>query len=421
MLSELFRYPKVQHRYTSVPVLGPLADDFDTWLVRRGFRRAPRRQYVGALRRIDRMLQRRGRCQPSEVTHEDLAACWTDAHQHGSKNTPAGVRSLERFLEERTLLPPQEPPPPSRAAAFATAYAGMLHDLRGLAPTTIQQHATTARAFLDHIGYEAAPARLAGVRASHLEAFVCRAGTRLRRTSLQHTVAQLRSFVRFLAARGTVQPGLDQQIDTPRVYRLEQLPRSLPWATVRALLRSIDHTARGGLRDYTMLFLIATYGLRAGEVAALTLDAIDWRRRLLRVPTRKTGTPVLLPLTDAAGNILVCYLRHGRPASPHRELFLRERAPAGVLRATAVADVFQKWVRRSGLPIRFQGPHCLRHAYAVHLLRRGTPLKTIGDLLGHRTGESTAVYLRLATDDLRSVALPVPRPAGGSRAQERRR
>jgi site-specific recombinase XerD len=96
---------------------------------------------------------------------------------------------------------------------------------------------------------------------------------------------------------------------------------------------------------------------------------------------------------------------------------LRERAPAGVLKPTAVGDAFQKWVRRSGLPIPFQGPHCLRHSYAVHLLRCRIPLKTIGDLLGHRTAESTEVYLRLATDDLRSVALPVPR----SRAQEGRR
>jgi site-specific recombinase XerD len=80
-----------------------------------------------------------------------------------------------------------------------------------------------------------------------------------------------------------------------------------------------------------------------------------------------------------------------------------------VLQPTAVAEVFQTWVRRSGLPIPFQGPHCLRHSYAVHLLRRGIPLKTLGDLLGHRTAESTCVYLRLATRDLRRVPLSLPR------------
>jgi integrase/recombinase XerD len=177
----------------------------------------------------------------------------------------------------------------------------------------------------------------------------------------------------------------------------------------------IDRRTRQGLRDYTMLFLIATYGLRACEVVALTLDAIDWRHRRLHVPSCKTSTPLTLPLTDAARVVLLQYLRRGRPSSPLRELFLRERAPAGALERTAVGDVFQKWVRRSGLPIPFQGPHCLRHSYAVALLRRGVGLKTLGDLLGHRTAESTCAYLRLATDDLREVALAIPRSAGARR------
>ena len=122
----------------------------------------------------------------------------------------------------------------------------------------------------------------------------------------------------------------------------------------------------------------------------------------------KTGTTRLLPLTDAAGTVLLRYLRRGRPALPYRELFLRGRAPVGVLKPTAVSEAFQKWARRSGLDIPWQGPHCLRHSYAVHLLRRGVPLKTIGDLLGHRIAESTYAYLRLAVDDLRGVALAVP-------------
>lgn len=120
---------------------------------------------------------------------------------------------------------------------------------------------------------------------------------------------------------------------------------------------------------------------------------------------------MVLPLTDGAGTVLLQYLRRGRPSSPHRELFLRHRAPAGVLKPTAVSEVFQKWVRHSGLPIAFSGPHCLRHSYAVALLRRGVGLKTLGDLLGHRTAETTCAYLRLATDDLRAVALSLPRAA----------
>lgn len=408
MLNDLF--PRKSARYCALPLLGPIADDFDTWLSGQGYRRGTRRKQARALVRIDRDLRRQGHRQWQRLRSAHLEACWS-RYRRRDPDMAATVRGLLRFVQDRSLLPPV-PAPVTRVTALANIYGAALQDLRGLAPVTIRQHATTAAHFLAHLDYQLAPERLAGLTAADVEAFVCEAGKRLSRASLQHTVAQLRGFLRFLASHGLVPPDLDRQIDTPRVYRQEPLPRSLPWPTVRRLLQSIDRSTAQGLRDYTMLFLIATYGLRACEVVALTLDAIDWRGRRLHVPPRKTGTPLVLPLTDAVGTVLLRYLRRGRPSSPQRQLFLRQRAPAGVLKPTAVCEVFQKWVRRSGLPIPFQGPHCLRHSYAVALLRRGVGLKTLGDLLGHRTAESTCAYLRLATDDLREVALAVPRSAG---------
>ena len=135
------------------------------------------------------------------------------------------------------------------------------------------------------------------------------------------------------------------------------------------------------------------------------------------VSQRKTAAQLVLPLTDSVGDALVGYLRRGRPPLPYREVFLRGRAPAGLLRSTAVTEAFQAWARRSGLDIPFQGPHCLRHSYAVHLLRQGTPLKTIGDVLGHRNAESTCVYLRLDVEDLRDVALHLPAESAPEGAQ----
>jgi site-specific recombinase XerD len=158
-----------------------------------------------------------------------------------------------------------------------------------------------------------------------------------------------------------------------------------------------------------MFILISTYGLRTSEVAHLRLEDICWRAEQLRIARSKTCSRLTLPLTTEVGACLLDYLRHGRPQTIHRQVFLRVRAPAGPLRPTAVTEAFQGWVRRSGLPIPYQGPHCLRHSLAVHLLRRGAPLKTIGDLLGHRSIESTCVYLRLHVEDLRDVALDLPR------------
>jgi integrase/recombinase XerD len=244
-------------------------------------------------------------------------------------------------------------------------------------------------------------------------------------------VAHLRAFLRFAGSRGEAPIGLDTQIDTPRVYREEQLPRALSWEIVQALLRAIDRTTPGGLRDYAIFLLISTYGLRASEIVSLTLDDVEWRARRLRIRQRKTAGVLWLPLTDEVATALLDYLRQGRPQlavrryrrgfqtdpPKYREVFLRCHTPAGVLKSTAVTEAFQAWSRRSELEIPFQGVHCLRHSYALHLLRSGLSLKTIGDLLGHRSSESTCVYLRLATDDLREVALSFPAAASVPTAQ----
>jgi integrase/recombinase XerD len=228
------------------------------------------------------------------------------------------------------------------------------------------------------------------------------------RASLQHEIAAIRGLLRYLATDGRVRTGLDRLIDTPRLYKLEQLPRSLPWDTVTALLKSIDRKSAMGLRDYAMFLLIATYGLRASEVVAISLDDIRWRHGRLRIHQRKTSSPLELPLTNEVSAALVKHLQRTPPTAPYRKVFLRMRAPIGLLKPAAITDAFQALERKSGIDLPFHGPHCLRHSFAVQLLKNGTPLKTIGDILGHRTAESTAVYLRLATGDLREVSLPVP-------------
>jgi site-specific recombinase XerD len=258
------------------------------------------------------------------------------------------------------------------------------------------------------LAYETSPSCLNALSRGDLEAFVRVASQRRGRESLQHVVARLRSFARFLGGRGDAPPGLETQIDTPRVYRGERLPRCLPWETVRSFLSSIDRSTRIGVRDYAIFLLMATYGLRCCEIVALKLSDIEWRSGRMEVPPCKTHSQRALPLMEPAGEALVDYIRRGRPALPYREVFLRSRAPAGPLTPDAVTKAFAVWARRCAVKIPFYGAHCLRHSYAVHLLRQGTPLKTIGDVLGHRNAESTSVYLRLAVEDLRDVALCLP-------------
>jgi len=344
------------------------------------------------------------------IRRTDFQVC-APGHSQDDPDLAAVARALKAYFDEHGLLP-CEPRP--EIPQEITEYRRHLAALRGLASSTITDHLGTASEFLRFVADKIPRITLVQLTPTDLEAFVQQVAARVGRASLQHVVAHLRSFLRWLAAHGQAPKGLDSQIDTPRVYRQEQLPRALRWDTVRALLRSIDRTTPVGRRDYAMLVLIATYGLRTSEIVALTLDDFTWCRGELHVPRRKVDGALVLPLTDDAGNAVLDYVQHGRPPQATRVVFLRARPPAGVLKPTAVTEVFQTRARRSGLAIPFQGPHCLRHSLAVQLLREGVSLKAIGDVLGHRSVESTCLYLRLATEDLRDVALSLPDSGAGA-------
>ena len=402
MLVELF--PRMHRRYSSLRLLGPILGGFAGWLHARGYSRVAVRRHLRAARRLEQRWLRRGLRSLSAIRRADFHVC-APGHSQEDPDLAAGARVLKLYCEERGFLA-GEPAP--EAPPELTGYQQYLTALRGLAVGTITDHLATVSEFLQFIAVKRPARSLGQLTVRELEGFVQQVAARVSRATLQHVVAHLRSFLRWLAAQGVARQGLESQIDTPRVYRQEQLPRALRWDTVRALLESIDRTTTIGRRDYAILLLIATYGLRSSEIVALTLDDFAWRQGELRVPRRKVDGVLTLPLTDEAGDAVLDYIRRGRPTLPTRVLFLRVRPPAGLLKPTAVTEVFQTCARHSGLSIPFQGPHCLRHSLAVQLLRQGVSLKAIGDVLGHRSLESTCLYLRLATEDLRDVALDLP-------------
>jgi len=397
--------PRIHTCYTSLRLLGSHVEGFFAWLQAEGYPPLPIRLRLHALPRLEARLRRRGVRRLEGLRGSEILRL-APRDSQDDIYLSAVVRSLTRYLDARGVLGREETTPSEQVI---TAYRTYLDRVRGLADSTLTQHCATAGDLLSFIGFDSDPTSLRTLRPPQIEAFLRSAATRLCRASLQHTAAHLRSLLRFLASRGDVDRGLDAWIDTPRLYRGEQLPRALAWETVQAFLAAIDRSTPRGRRDYAMFLLIATYGLRTSEVAALRLDDLEWRARRIRVGRPKSRGPLILPLTDEVGAALVDYLRHARPDLPYREVFLRVRAPAGRLKPTAVTEAFQAWTRRGALSIPYQGPHCLRHSVAVHLLRQGAPLKAIGDLLGHRSIESTCVYLRLHVEDLRDAALELPR------------
>jgi hypothetical protein len=290
-----------------MPVLGARVDAFVQWLAQCDYRPMSIRVMLCQLGHVEHWLQRHGIQDVTDLDATMLEACWTHLSR---RSTVLGglIRALARYLEATGVLRPPVPPPPTPSHQLLALYIEQLIHLRGLAPNTIRAHRQSVAALLDHLGYNAHPTCLARLHASQIEAFMRQRATALGRGSQQHLAAHLRSFLRFLATRDQCPAGLETTIDTPRLYRLEQLPRALPWETVQALLASIDQRTPIGVRDYTILLLIATYGLRVSEVAALTLDDLHWRDGWMRIPRCKTRSPLHLPLTDRVGTALVAYL-----------------------------------------------------------------------------------------------------------------
>jgi integrase/recombinase XerD len=405
MLTELL--PKAYAVHRSLPLLGGVLDDFDDWLIKQGYRLFTRQCYILRCTVIEGYFRRRGLRSVTLLTPEKLQQCQVFfRHRPGGISTVVGC--LRRFLLSERRIPQPVPPAAKPYDAIVVAYQQYLIDIRGLARTTVELHSSTTWDFMEYLFSVTDAFQLPDLSPEHVEGFIRSVAKRYNRSSLQHVIGHLRGFLRFLKMHGYGAQRQQFPIDTPRVYRQEQLPRSLPWDTVRTFLNSIDRSSRAGLRDYAMFLLIAAYGLRGCDVADLQLSDIDWQARELRLRQRKTGQPLLLPLTAPVAAALVAYLRKGRPRCAYREVFLTAAAPIVPLKRQAVGYAFRNRVRASELDIPFEGVHCLRHSFAIHLLRHGISLKTIGDLLGHACPESTCVYLRVIVDDLREVALPLP-------------
>ena len=403
-------FPRDHQRYERSRC-GPELDAFAGWLVEQGHLRHPLRLH---LRRTKAVLDRCDQFQTGAMFREiDLTEAFVVEGPDAYLYVCTG-RIFARFLAATNRLIIDERD--DKLSLLRSRYQRHLADERGFSVQSLKQHRSTVADFLSR---GLSPDRgLSGLTAGDVEVYVQTKSKENTRQSLQHVVAQLRAFLRYCADHGEAPAGL-HVIDMPRVYRDELPPRALDWTIVRRLLASIPRRDPRGRRDFAILHLMAFYGLRPSEVAALRLDSIDWEAETLKVEQRKTRSELTLPLASRTLAILRRYLMVARPASELPQLFLRIRSPIVAMKNYGIIDVFNYRVAKSGLPIIGASSYSLRHAFAMRLLRQGVGIKAIGDLLGHRSLEATSVYLRIDTDMLRTVALPVPfvgAPAGGNYA-----
>lgn len=400
--------PYAFRRYQTLPLFGPVLEGSCLCLHNLGYRDSTLRDFLAAAAILDERLRRRGKRALAEISQRDLRETLACYSRPQDRHTRQGIEAIMRLLRENGCIAAEVAQKPSRLQTELLDFGCYLRAQRGLAPASIVGHQDRLRQFLCFLKWDHRGASYRSPSRERIDAYLRFAATTHCRASLQNVVATLRSYMRWNHARGLLRVPLHTQIASPQVYRLERLPRALPWEQVSRLLRSIDRSDPVGLRDFTVLYLAAHYGLRSGELMNLKLEDIHWRAGTLLVRQTKTKQNLALPLTDEAGDVLSRYLRAGRPTSKYRELFLSHRAPTRPLTGGSVYNIMESRAQRSGIRLQFVGGHTLRHSLAVHLLRRGVGMKTIGDTLGHRHPVSTSAYLRLAVDDLRQVGLPVP-------------
>jgi site-specific recombinase XerD len=315
------------------------------------------------------------------------------------------VTALLGFLRTRGVCEAAQADP-TPADDLAAGFGQHLQDQQGLAAATIARYTTVARQFLTERGN----VDLRALRAFEIIEFVQRQGRRMQAPALKCVVTGMRSFLRYAQYCGQVSPELVAAVPAVASWATTpRLPKAISPEHAQRAIDSCDLSTAIGQRDLAVLLLLARLGLRAHEIIALTLEDCDWDTGHLRVQG-KGGREGLLPMPADVGEAIARYLEHGRPTATDRRLFLRSKAPIRGLKVGSdpIGSIVRYALRRAQVDAPHSGSHQFRHALAVRMLQAGASLPEIGEILRHRSPQTTSIYARVDISSLRPLALPWP-------------
>lgn len=345
---------------------------------------------------------------PEQFTAEKVERFLRQRRQSGYKQhfSLRGLQPVVGYLRRSGVIPAEEKIPPERTPLndLLEHYEAYLVHERSLSPDNVLRYRGMARRFLSAT-LNAEAFNLSCLTAAEVSSYIL---GEARASSVGYAkvkISALRSFLRYLHVRGEVPRDLSGALPAVAGWRLAGLPKFLSTDETNRLLRARDRRTRVGCRDYAVLLLLVRLGLRACEVASLTLDDIDWSRGVL-VVRGKGGRQDPLPLPQEVGEAIVAYLRRGRHRSKSRTLFLAAVAPHQVLTSKAVGGITRTTGNRCGIPRL--GAHRLRHTAATQMLWSGASLPEIGQVLRHGSVDTTAIYAKVDRESLRTVCRPWP-------------
>jgi len=385
--------------------LAPFASELGRLLMQRGYTDLSATELLRLMGHLSRWMADQG-LGAVLLSPEQVSAFCRARREEGytARLGPGSLRVILEFLQSQGIESlPSIPPSVSAAQQLLGRYESHLALERGLVEKVVAMFVKAAAMFLaSHPGLAEG---VMEIGAAEVTVFCSRELPGRSVSAAQNLAAAIRSFLRFLHLEGMVAAPLAQAVPPVASRRNTGLPRSVTPATVSRLLGSCDRRTRRGRRDYAILLVLARLGLRAGEVARLSLDDIDWRAGEIMVHG-KGGRQDRLPLPDDVGAAIVAYLRRGRPRADTRIVFLRVIAPAAGLNPSAITWVVTSACDRIEIP--HLGAHRFRHGLACEMLRGGASLTEIGQVLRHGVVGTTAIYAKVDFVALTPLALPWP-------------
>lgn len=318
------------------------------------------------------------------------------------------ARQLLQHLRSNGIVPPE----PRKVTAYSwilDAWIDFLRQHRGLCVGSVELYRRNVDGFLQWLQQEeVTPERFAGLSSTRAREYLQSEAPRFGRSARKNLVITLRSFLRYAFMAGHVFRDVASTLERVPCFTLDRLPRGPKWEDIPKLLETVDRATAAGRRDFAMLLLLITYGIRASQLTALRVDDLRWREGEIVIPPAKRGRTVVVPMTASVGNALLDYLSDGRPATAARPIFLSLDPPFNPLLPGSLYNIVSRTFQLSGITSPHRGSHAIRHAWATQALAQGQRLKTIADLLGHRALESTRIYTKVDRAQLQAVALRWP-------------
>jgi site-specific recombinase XerD len=388
--------------------LGAHVDEFARQLSEEGYARASARYALQLVAALGCWMARR-RIVAQQLNPEHLARYlqYRSRHRHFRSGDAGIVQRLLRLLREKGIVAPVPLIERSPAQRLEEDFQRYLQQERRLAPATVLNYTQFVRSFLTQVVADG-QVRLDLLCAADVVRFVQREATRFHPKRSKLMTTALRSFLQYARYRDLIRIDLRSSVPTVANWSMASLPRALSSEEIQQLLSRRDRHTAVGRRNWAILLLLARLGLRAGEVVGLRLEDLDWEAGELCI--RSSGARSdRLPMPQEVGAAVAEYLRRARPDCSSRRVFVRMRAPHhGFASSAAIGSIVRRALERAGLDPPHKGAHLLRHSVATHLLRHGASLAEIGELLRHRSPQTTMIYAKVDLVALRPLALPWP-------------